>query len=163
MSPRSFAVVSAAVCAFGSLASSAAAERCQHVEGLLVEIRDEKNAVKERQLDLDAREISIAKLEDTFKDRASEFAVLRIALEKRLDELEEQLGDQVARLAKTYAAMPPTSAAPLLESLEIDLATAIMRRMKPKKTAGVLAVMSQTRATRLSKLLALPFNNVVEN
>ena len=35
--------------------------------------------------------------------------------------------------------------------------------MKPKKSAAVLAVMSQDRATRLSKLLALPFNNVVAN
>lgn len=163
MRAQSVTAMVAAMCALSSHAPSAAAERCQHVEGLLVEIRKEKNATKERQFELDEREISIAKLEDTFKDRASEFEELRLALEARLDQLEEQLGDQVARLAKTYSAMPPTSASPLLESLEIELATAIMRRMKPKKSAAVLAVMSQTRATRLSRLLALPFNNVVGN
>ena len=151
------------VCALALAGSAGASSRCQHVEGLLVEIRDEKNAVEERALELDERERAIAELEQTFQDRAQEFGKLRRALEVRLDELEEQLGDQVARLSKTYAAMPPGSAAPLLESLEIDLASAILRRMKPKKSAAVLAVMSKNRATRLSKLLAQPFNNVVEN
>lgn len=126
------------------------------LERLLLEAQARAHALDQRAADLDERERTIDALEAETVARLAELQVLQDRLEQRIAEIEAQSDESIKQLAKVYAAMPPGRAAPLLESLEPVLATQILKRMKYKKSAAVLAVMSQGDALRLSRRVARP-------
>lgn len=129
-------------------------------ERLLLEIRSRKASLDEREHELDARESSVVELEARVSERIEELKSVRLDLAQRLSVLDEESEARVQTLTKVYAAMPPNRAAPLLEAIDADLATAILRRMKTKKSAAVIALMSQEEALLLSRRVAQPFARV---
>ena len=60
------------------------------------------------------------------------------------------------QLAKLYAAMPPARAANLLSGLDLDLSVEIIRKMKQKPAAALLASMKSKRALAISRRLTDP-------
>jgi flagellar motility protein MotE (MotC chaperone) len=130
------------------------------VERLLQQLGQRGAALDQREADLAARERSISELEAEVSRRLSELEALRTRIEERLASFRQENGDSVQRLVKIYAEMPPSQAAHLLESLEPGLATDVVRRMKQKQAAAVLALMSPTTALRISELVARPLANV---
>lgn len=62
--------------------------------------------------------------------------------------------NQFDALARIYQAMKPAKAAPVFETLELDVQVAVAKRMKDKATAMILAAMSPTGAARLTMALA---------
>jgi len=83
-------------------------------------------------------------------------AALRASVERRIETWSAQDGERVMRLAKVYAAMPARKAGELLQALDIDLATAIVARMKDKKSAEILTQLPREDALRLSRRLVRP-------
>lgn len=59
-----------------------------------------------------------------------------------------------AKLAKVYEAMAPAKAAPILAALEQDVTLDILRQMKERQAAAVLAAMDAGIAAQLSTLLS---------
>ena len=144
-------------------AAEAAADAVARVEvrvpeRLLSELREERRRLARRKLELDAREQAVTVLEEEALRMLAEVTGIRIALEKRIAAREQQEGDRVKRLAKVYAAMPADRAAPLLEGLDLDLATEILTKMKHKSSAQVLALMPSAVALRLSRRVARPLS-----
>lgn len=125
-------------------------------EALLAKVQEQTRSLEAREREVEARELAAAELEREALRILDEVRAVRLVIERRLEEWEETKGDRVARLAKVYSEMPPDRAAPLLESLGQDLAVEVVARMKPKDSAGVLALMSNPNALRISRSVAKP-------
>lgn len=125
-------------------------------EALLAKVQAQTRSLETREREVEARELAAAELEREALRILDEARSVRLVIERRLEEWEETKGDRVARLAKVYSEMPPDRAAPLLEQLGQDLATEVVARMKPKDSAGVLALMSNPNALRISRSVAKP-------
>ena len=52
--------------------------------------------------------------------------------------------------------MPPSRAAELVESLELELATQVLAKMKPKQSAALLPLLSEPRALSISRFVGHP-------
>lgn len=140
-------------------ASPPAAADCRGaagIETLLEQLRQRSAELERREGAIAARERSLADLDAQVARRLDELEGVRTAIEERLAAWKQESGDQVTRLAKVYAEMPPGEAAPLLEALEPDLASDILRRLKNKQAAAVLTLMSKKHALRLSRMSARP-------
>ncbi len=126
------------------------------VTNLLTEIRAREAELDRRERELDDREHSLQALEAEATRQLAEIERIASTVEERIAAWEADNGDSVRKLAKIYAAMPPTRAAQLLEELEVELATQIVARMKDKKSAAVLAQISERRALSMSRRVAHP-------
>ena len=141
-----------------ALPALAEPDHAQEVERLLHEIREQRLDLERRTHEIEARERGVAKLEREVEERIVEFESLRSSLELRLERVEQSLGDEISRLAKTYASMEPQSAAQILQRLDAELASSLLRRMKAKKSAAILTSLPRSRAEMLSRMLARPFD-----
>lgn len=150
------------VCAIACLATAAVAKEdapdCYAVEPLLAELRTRSVDLDRRERELEVRERSLAELEALVSARLQEVAEMRDVVETRIDAWQKQSGERIGRLAKIYASMPPGSAAALIDQLDANLATQILRKMKHKQSAAVLARISSERALTLSRQVAHPLS-----
>jgi flagellar motility protein MotE (MotC chaperone) len=128
---------------------------------LLLELRAKKAGLEQRERDLEQRERVSDELARDTERVLAEIEAIRDAVETRLDVLDQQSGSRIARLAKVYAEMPPAQVAPLLEQLDLDLATAILSKMKHKKSAAVMAQLSESSALGVSNRAARPLEGAV--
>ena len=143
-----------AVPAFALAEEDAGSE--SRVGGLIEAVRARELELERRARELDERERTIDELESTVTERLTEIREIQRVVEERIQNWEGQDGPRIQRLAKVYEAMPPDSVAPLLENLELDLATSIVSSMKAKKSAAVLAVMDREEELDLSRRVARP-------
>ena len=128
----------------------------ERLGGLMEALRTRDLELERRARDLDERERTLAELESRIAERLAEIQEIQRTVEERIQAWEGQDGTRIKKLAKVYESMPPGTVAPLLENLELDLATSIVSRMKPKKSAAVLAVMDREEALVLSRRVARP-------
>ena len=116
--------------------------------------------LNDRKIELDRREAELAKLEEELQKQ-------RVGIEEKIKTLEktraeisatlkgrvEQDQEKVMKLVDVYSSMKPTSASKVIESLNEDLAVAILDKMKKKNAAEILNTMSGPKAKRLSEML----------
>ncbi len=127
------------------------------VARLLQEIRARGSALDAREREIEDRERHLRGLEEIVEARLAELEQLADAVEERIASWENAHEDKsLSRLAKIYGTMDPRRAAPLLERLELDLATRIVAKMKHKQSAALLPLVSQPRALEMSRRVAHP-------
>lgn len=127
------------------------------VEGLLSEIRTRMTELDRREAEIDERRRGIAELERAVEMRIRELDEVSLRVEKQIVDWEEAQGAKsISRLAKIYGAMPPHEAASLMESLDLDLATNVFAKMKPKKSAALLPLLSESRALSITRFVGHP-------
>lgn len=75
-----------------------------------------------------------------------------------LKQLDQQQADTntVKRVADMYGAMPPTKAAPLIQTLSQDEAVAILRLLDQDQAGAILAGMDPARGSQLTSQLLKP-------
>jgi len=130
---------------------------CEYgVTSLLEELRAHQLEHDRRARELDDREHHVEDLERAANERLAELEEMADTVEKRIAAWERSNGDAVRQLAKIYSSMPPHRAAPLLEQLDVELATQIVAKMKHKESASVLSLLSQERALAMSRNVAKP-------
>ncbi len=66
--------------------------------------------------------------------------------------------EATVKLAKMYEAMPPAKAAPILATLDPEVTLDILRKMKARQAAAVLAAMDAAVAAQISTRLSLKGN-----
>jgi flagellar motility protein MotE (MotC chaperone) len=127
------------------------------LERLLSDIRSRSRELDQRESELAERERSVAELERAVDARLNELESVARRIELRIEEWEESRGAKtISKLAKIYAEMPAPVAAELVEELELDLATAVLAKMKPKQSAALLPLLSEPRALSISRFVGHP-------
>ncbi|MCH7600938.1 MAG: hypothetical protein IH881_00985 [Myxococcales bacterium] len=130
----------------------------QGVDRLLKEIYERQKALTEVEREMARREAAVADLERLIEGRIAALEASRQEIEDRIAAWELKDGDRIKKLSKVYSAMPATKAARLLESLELDLAVAVIGKMKQKSSALILAAMPSSRALSVSRRLVRPLS-----
>lgn len=128
------------------------------VDGIIAEIRKREVGIALREQRVAERERSVVELEMMIEKRALELDRIRQEVEDRIGSWTAQGQDRVDQLSSVYASMPPLKAGDLLSRLDLDLAVSVVRSMKKKSSAGVLAAMRPDRALEVSRRLLKPLD-----
>lgn len=128
------------------------------VDSIIAEIRKREVDLSLREQRVAERERSVVELETMIETRSIELDRIRQEVEDRIAEWTSQGQDRVSQLASVYSSMPPNKAGELLGRLDLDLAVSVLRGMKKKSSAGVLAAMKPDRALLVSRRLLKPLD-----
>jgi flagellar motility protein MotE (MotC chaperone) len=109
-----------------------------------------------RALEIEAREAALREVERTVRAQIEELRTLRAQALAVLEPERQQREDELRKLVAFYQNMKPKSAADLIEQLPLDLATAVVSRMKTREAGKILNVMGSTRAVQISQQIAGP-------
>lgn len=124
---------------------------------LLAELQARHAELDRRGRALDDREHHVKELERVAGARLAEAEGIAAAVEQRIEGWKAEQGDKsISRLARIYGTIPPVKAGPLIEQLDLDLATRIVAKMKPGQSAALLPFLSTERALAMSWLVAHP-------
>jgi len=127
------------------------------VARLLEDIRARQQRLELRELEVTDRERSIAELEAVVLQRLAEAEEIAAGVERRIVDWEDaHEAKSISRLAKIYGSMDSARAAGLLEDLDLQLATRIVAKMKPRESAELLPLLSAPRALAMSRNVAHP-------
>lgn len=128
------------------------------VDSIIAEIRKREVNLALREQRVAERERAVVELEELIDKRAIELDRIRTEIEGRISDWSSQGQDRVLQLSNVYSSMPPNKAGKLLGKLDLDLTVSIIRGMKKKSSAGVLAAMSPDRALSVSRRMLKPLD-----
>lgn len=128
------------------------------VDSILAQVRERELSLAIREQEVAERERAVAELETLIDERAAELDRIRREVEDRIAAWVSQGQDRVRQLSKVYSEMPADKAGRLLGSLDLDLAVSVIRGMKKKASAGVLAAMRPDRALLVSERILKPLD-----
>lgn len=128
------------------------------VDSILAEVKAREAMLARREIELAEREGAVKELEAMVAERAGELERIRAEVETRILAWSAQGQDRIAQLSGVYSAMPPAEAAELLAKLDLDLSVSVIRQMKKKISAGVLAAMKPDRALLISRRILEPLD-----
>jgi flagellar motility protein MotE (MotC chaperone) len=83
--------------------------------------------------------------------RKEEVESLLSRVEAHVSEMETERGQMLDQLARVYETMKPDEAAEILSGIDVDTSTDIIRRMKERNAAGVMASLEPRAAARISQ------------
>lgn len=114
--------------------------------------RRESLQAQEGQLDL--REKLLQATEERIQKRVDELKKLEERIEAAVEEKKRQEENEIAGLVTMYESMKPKDAARIFDRLSLPILLKVVRQMKPRKMADVLARMSPESAERLTVAIA---------
>lgn len=121
----------------------------------------ERQSLQAKAADVARREGAIEDLEESVElERAvlsEEFNKLdsmRKRIELAVGQVEESKVKSLKKLAKVYEAMPAPEAAAILSGMDADIVLDVLRFMKERPAAKVLAALDPARAAALSNMLS---------
>jgi len=133
------------------------------VDSILAEVQAREALLARRELELSEREGAVKELESMVAERAGELEKIRAEVETRILAWNAQGQDRIEQLSGVYAVMPPVEAAELLGKLELDLAVSVIRQMKKKVSANILAAMKPDRALQVSRRILQPLDPATDS
>jgi len=110
--------------------------------------------LERRQRELELRENLLKAAEKRVGSRIAELKSIEKRIEKELSKQDDERMAQYMRLVKMYAAMKPKRAAQIFNRLDLDILTAMVKRMRPQSMAKIMAAMDPSAARRLTMELA---------
>lgn len=122
---------------------------------LLLSLQKEKEKIEEREKKLDMKEIELKTLTQEVDKKLEEIKKQRKFLEELLGERDEVRKKKIRALSKIFEKMDPEKAAPILNTLEDDLAIGVLEGMKSKSAGKLLSRLETEKAARLSVYFAL--------
>jgi len=126
----------------------------------------ERQSLQARAADLSRREGEIEDLQESLElERAvlseefNKLSGLRAGIEQAAGQVEAEQARSLKKLAKVYEAMPPKDAAAILSGMDVDIVLEVLRNMKERPAAQVLAALDPGRAAALSNMLSAQKEN----
>lgn len=114
--------------------------------------RREEIELKSRQLD--EREAMVAAAEQRMEQKMAELKALQSTVEDILKKRSDEEEQRLQALVLTYEKMKPKDAAQVFEEMDMDLLADLVSRMKPAKSAPILAMVTPTKVKELTFELA---------
>jgi flagellar motility protein MotE (MotC chaperone) len=104
--------------------------------------------------ELDEREALVAAAEQRMDQKMAELKAMQSTLQDLLKKRSEAEETQLQSLVRIYENMKPKAAAGVFEELDMDILLEVVSRMKERKVAPILAMMTPTKAKELTFELA---------
>jgi len=104
--------------------------------------------------ELDEREALVTAAEQRMDQKMSELKAMQSTLQDLLKKRSDAEETQLQSLVKIYENMKPKAAAGVFEELDMDILLEVVARMKERKVAPILAMMTPTKAKELTFELA---------
>ncbi|MDR3448813.1 MAG: hypothetical protein P4M15_03530 [Alphaproteobacteria bacterium] len=127
---------------------------------VLKQLSDRREQLEKRGHDLDMRESLLKVTEQRVDKKIKEMETLRVQLQSMVNTASEAQQTQLDNLVKIYETMKPADAAKILETLDMPVLLGVVQRMKPARTAPIMAAMNPEKAkdvtTALTKQDQLP-------
>lgn len=121
---------------------------------LLTRLADRRSALNQRESELEMRQDLIEAAEKRVEERFAMLQTLEDKIGVSLKLKEEEESAQFKSLVSMYELMKPAEAAVIFNRLNMDILVRVVRGMKARKMAGVLAKMTTDRAEELTIKLA---------
>ncbi|MDX2027593.1 MAG: hypothetical protein SFW62_03040 [Alphaproteobacteria bacterium] len=113
---------------------------------VLKQLSNRREELDKRGRDLDTREALIKVAEQRVENKIKEMETLRQQLQAMVNTASEAQAAQLENLVKIYETMKPDEAARIFETLEMPVLLSVIQRMKPARTAPVMAKMAPDKA-----------------
>jgi flagellar motility protein MotE (MotC chaperone) len=121
---------------------------------VLTSLADRRDALEQRQRELDLRANIIAATEKRVDGKIAELKSLQAKIEALFGQRDAKEQEQIDGLVKVYTAMKPKDAARIFASLDDTVRLGVAGRMKPDVVAGIMAALPAEVAQKLSLELA---------
>jgi flagellar motility protein MotE (MotC chaperone) len=124
---------------------------------VLTSLADRRDALEQRQRDLDLRANIIQATEKRIDGKIAELKALQAKIEALIGQRDAKELEQLDGLVKVYTAMKPKDAARIFASLDDNVRLGVAGRMKPDVVAGIMSALPAEVAQKLSVELANRF------
>lgn len=121
---------------------------------VLKQLSDRRSQLDKRAKDLDTRESLIKVTEQRVDQKIKEMETLRQQLQSMVNQASEAQAVQTENLVKIYETMKPEEAAKIFETLDMPTLLSVIQRMKPARTAPIMAKMAPQKAKELTIALS---------
>ncbi len=121
---------------------------------LLQDLRKRRQALDERERQLDQKADLVQAAELRLQARLDELTALQTRLEQVEDDRRKRNAANWSGLVKTYEDMKPRDAAGIFNVLDMNVLLEVLDRMEERKAAAVLAAMLPERARLATQMLA---------
>lgn len=125
---------------------------------LLDMLEKKRQELDERAKWLELRETELKRLEDKIAKRITALESLRDQIQKDMVREKEVDNTNIARLAKIYTGMKDKDAAAELQILDKETAVRVLKVMREKVAAKILAKMPPQQGAALAEELGIPIN-----
>jgi len=109
-----------------------------------------RDQLDKRASELDSREALVSVAEKRIDQKLKEMETLKAQLEKLVGQAGAAQQAQLENLVKIYEIMKPKEAAKIFESLEMPVLLGVVQKMKPARTAAVMAEMNPEKAKEIT-------------
>jgi len=113
-----------------------------------------RESLQEHEGQLDLREKLLKATEQRIQKQLDELRKLEESIGETVEQKEEQEKDDIASLVTMYENMKPKDAARIFDRLSMPILLKVVRQMKPRKMAAILAKMSPDAAEKLTVAIA---------
>lgn len=121
---------------------------------LLRALGERRRVLDERDRELAAREALLQAAQRRIEEKVGGLEDLKKSIEALLQQQDDQTDSQYLSLVKIYENMKPKDAARIFEEMEMAVLIPVVKRMKERKTAPILAKMDPVKAQAITALLA---------
>jgi len=120
---------------------------------LYKQLMGRRDQLDKRSQDLDEREALATVAEKRIDQKIKEMEVMRKQLETLVGQASASQQAQLENLVKIYEIMKPKEAAKIFETLEMPVLLGVVQKMKPARTAAVMAEMNPEKAKDITVAL----------
>lgn len=117
---------------------------------LYKQLAGRRDQLDKRAQELDEREALVVVTEKRIEQKIKEMETLRGQLQSLLGQASEAQQAQLENLVKIYEIMKPKEAAKIFEALEMPVLLGVVQKMKPARTAAVMAEMNPDKAKEIT-------------
>jgi flagellar motility protein MotE (MotC chaperone) len=121
---------------------------------VLESLGERRQSLQKQEGQLDLREKLLQATEERLQKRVDELKKLEKRIEVAVEEKKRQEKNEIAGLVTMYESMKPKDAARIFDRLSLPILLKVVRQMKPRKMADILARMSPDAAERLTVAIA---------
>lgn len=120
---------------------------------LYKQLKGRREQLDKRAKELEGREALILVAERRLDQKVREMETLKKQIEALLGQAGAQQQDQIENLVKVYEIMKPKDAAKIFETIDLPILLGVVQKMKPARTAAVLAEMNPEKAKEITVAL----------
>ena len=113
-----------------------------------------RRVLKEREQRLEEREALLRGVEKQLAEKQDRLTEIKAEIDDLLKVYQQEQRDEAKKLVNIYSNMKPKSAAQIFNDMEMDTLLAVLRGMKERKIAPIMAAMAPDKARLVTRELA---------